>query len=143
MTGNTSMFKFPATLDALEAVVIHANLSQRGVMKLGGDGVTGSASEQDSALLNQIMAMTLASGLSNVAQGMPTDCPTRERKGWLGDTLFASGAMLYVWPCPAVLLAMLTFVQIGTFERLHCFPLVRSVPICAKSDVRIFYAYGV
>ena len=88
-------FDFPGTLDAIEGVHIHTNLSQRGVLVFAGDGVANSTSEHDAALLNAITSMTLASQKSNVAQGHPTDCPTRERKGWTGDALDSSEEALY------------------------------------------------
>ena len=35
--------------------------------------------------LNGVHGMVLASQLSNLAAFLPTDCPTREKHGWLGD----------------------------------------------------------
>ena len=37
------------------------------------------------ALLNRLQRMVVAGQRSNMAAYMPTDCPTREKHGWLGD----------------------------------------------------------
>ena len=37
------------------------------------------------SMLNQLQGLVVKGQLSNVAAGMPTDCPTREKHGWLGD----------------------------------------------------------
>jgi hypothetical protein len=92
MTVKAAGFTFSGALDAIEAIELRTNLTSRGDLEFGGDSV---ASEHDAALLNAINFMTINSQKSNVAQGMPTDCPTRERKGWLGDALDASDEALY------------------------------------------------
>lgn len=40
---------------------------------------------EDGAMLNQLQSIVLRGQISNVVQGIPTDCPTREKHGWLGD----------------------------------------------------------
>lgn len=39
----------------------------------------------DGVMLNQLQGIVLQGQVSNVVQGIPTDCPTREKHGWLGD----------------------------------------------------------
>eukprot|EP01084_Bolivina_argentea_P007408 13912_1 len=45
-------------------------------------------------LINKIQHMTRYSALSNY-MNIPTDCPTRERHGWLGDANLASETLIY------------------------------------------------
>jgi alpha-L-rhamnosidase len=60
----------PPTADALTAHFVHADVEEIG-------NFTSS-----SPLLNAIQGATVASVLSNLAD-YPTDCPTRERRGWM------------------------------------------------------------
>lgn len=59
-------------LEKLEGVVVHSAVPQAGVFACSED------------MLNRIHAMALRTELSNL-EGIPTDCPARERCGWLGD----------------------------------------------------------
>ena len=68
---------FSGSLDALVGLVIHSNLTQTGSLKFEG-GV-------EAETLNKLQEIILNSQTSNVAAGTPTDCPTREKHGWLGD----------------------------------------------------------
>lgn len=45
----------------------------------------GQVSFEESHILNKIQNIVTNSQKSNVAAYMPTDCPTREKHGWLGD----------------------------------------------------------
>eukprot|EP00937_MAST-01D_sp_MAST-1D-sp2_P006108 g6108.t1 len=55
--------------------------------------------------------MTRASQVSNVAAYMPTDCPTREKHGWLGDALDASEQALYNFDIAAVHRAFMQTIE--------------------------------
>jgi hypothetical protein len=46
--------------------------------------------ERAAAIFSGVDRMTRTSHAANVAAYMPTDCPTREKHGWLGDALDAS-----------------------------------------------------
>lgn len=46
------------------------------------------------ALLNRIQRACVRTFLSNI-HSIPTDCPSREKQGWVGDGLFASPQALY------------------------------------------------
>ena len=60
----------PPTADALTATFVHADVEEIGNFS------------SSSPLLNAIQRATVASVLSNLAD-YPTDCPTRERRGWM------------------------------------------------------------
>ncbi len=60
----------PPTPDALTAHFVHADVEEAGTFT------------SSSPLLNAIQRATVASVLSNLAD-YPTDCPTRERRGWM------------------------------------------------------------
>jgi hypothetical protein len=80
---------FDGSLSAVTALVMHANLTQTGNIKFsGGDAGTSST-------LNGLNKMILNSQTSNVAAGMPTDCPTREKRGWLGDAQVTAEEAIY------------------------------------------------
>ena len=68
---------FSGKLDALVGLVIHSNLTQTGSLEFGGG--------DEAKALNKLQGIILHSQTSNVAAGTPTDCPTREKHGWLGD----------------------------------------------------------
>ena len=68
---------FSGKLDALSAHWTTASLEESATIEFGGSG---------SGLLGQIRDITKASQISNMAAYTPTDCPTREKHGWLGDS---------------------------------------------------------
>ena len=65
---------FPNTpsLDMISTIILHTNAQKRGEFK--------SSNEQ----INKLHEMAVRTMLSNV-QGLPIDCPHREKAGWLGD----------------------------------------------------------
>ena len=91
-TGATG---FAGGLDDIVGLEIHTNMTQVGHLGFSGDGVPGSVSEQAAWVLDGIVQMTLQSQRTNVAAYLPTDCPTREKHGWMGDALDASEQALY------------------------------------------------
>lgn len=61
-----------------------------------GDVPHTGAFETSSVLINAAMNATRMSSLSNIAD-TPTDCPQRERRGWLGDASVSAEMLLYSW----------------------------------------------
>jgi alpha-L-rhamnosidase len=55
-----------------------------------------------SRMLNQLQTIVRAGQLSNVAAGMPTDCPTREKHGWLGDAQVTAEEAMFNFDMAAV-----------------------------------------
>ena len=61
----------------------------------GGAGRASTRGGANTHILNRINDLVHGSQLSNVAAYQPTDCPTREKHGWLGDAqVTAEEAML-------------------------------------------------
>jgi hypothetical protein len=58
---------FKGELASIVGLAIHTNVSQTGVLHFGGDGVSGSNTEEAAVLLNGINSMTLQSQRTNVA----------------------------------------------------------------------------
>eukprot|EP01052_Picozoa_sp_SAG31_P044670 SAG31_NODE_7875_length_1576_cov_1.593771_1_plen_334_part_00 len=78
-TGSTG---FKGGIDDIVGMEIHTNMTQTGHLTFGGEGEP--AAEHAAAVLGGIQQMTLQSQRTNVAAYMPTDCPTREKHGWMG-----------------------------------------------------------
>lgn len=72
------------TKEAIVGRVVHTDFDQTGQLSSSSD------------LLNQIQQSTLWSYRSNF-QGFPTDCPHREKNGWLGDAHLAAEQAMYNW----------------------------------------------
>jgi hypothetical protein len=87
---------FMGALGDIVGLETRTDLAITGTLAFGGDGVAGSASEGAADVLRGIDSMTRGSHTSNVAAYMPTDCPTREKHGWMGDAMDASEEGLYV-----------------------------------------------
>ena len=76
-------------LDAVTGLELRTNIEQTGSVTFDSVGGTGDH------ILNDIQTLVLNSQRSNVAAYQPTDCPTREKHGWLGDAqVTAEEAML-------------------------------------------------
>lgn len=74
-------------LSMITGLVIHTDVEHTGNATFkGGKG---------SGLLTEILAMTKRGQLDNMAAYMPTDCPTREKHGWLGDALSTAEEAMY------------------------------------------------
>lgn len=72
----------PPTPQTLEAVVVHSSLPPAGRFTCSD------------ALLNRIHEMALWTQVDNL-HGVPTDCPIREKCGWLGDAHVVAEMTLY------------------------------------------------
>eukprot|EP00039_Didymoeca_costata_P030726 m.31059 g.31059 ORF g.31059 m.31059 type:complete len:1152 (-) comp8275_c0_seq1:33-3488(-) len=107
-TGSTG---FSGALDAIIGIVLHTNMSSTGQLQFFGDGVEGSSRSHSADVLNGINTITLASQRTNVAAYMPTDCPTREKHGWMGDALDASEQALYNFDTEAVHTAFMRTIE--------------------------------
>jgi alpha-L-rhamnosidase len=101
---------FSGTIDALVGLEIHTNVTSTGQLSFGGND--GSADvDEATEVLTQLNQMTRNSQLSNLAAYLPTDCPTREKHGWLGDALDASEQALYNFDMAAVYEWFLQLIQ--------------------------------
>lgn len=96
-TGNTS---FTGTLTSITGLEIRTNLTRTGWLSFGGDAVANSSHAAE--VLNGIDMLVHNSHESNVAAYLPTDCPTREKHGWLGDALDASEEGMWNYDMAAV-----------------------------------------
>lgn len=61
-----------------------------------------STLETDNAIVNRLQRMTMNSNLSNFLH-IVTDCPQREKNGWVGDAQTSAEQMLYNFDCSASL----------------------------------------
>ena len=62
-------------------------------------------------MLNQLQSMVVKGQASNVAAGMPTDCPTREKHGWLGDAQVTVDEAMYNFDMAAVYTEFLNTIR--------------------------------
>lgn len=92
---------FQPSQDMLTAVAVNTNVEQMASVSFEDDdagmarrcptpdNVTACNSnpltQGDGHLLDRIFAITVRTQLNNLANNLPTDCPTREKHGWLGD----------------------------------------------------------
>jgi hypothetical protein len=53
----------------------------------GDDDADDDGSDDSAAVMAAIAAMIQRTQRSNLVSGLPTDCPTREKHGWLGDAM--------------------------------------------------------
>ena len=83
VTGLTSE---QATIDALQCIVLHSDVKQRGNFRCSNQ------------TLNRIYDITLRSDLSNLFY-LPTDCPQREKNGWTADAALSAEQFLYNFDC--------------------------------------------
>lgn len=75
-----------ATIDALQCIVLHSDVKQRGNFRCSNQ------------TLNRIYDITLRSDLSNLFY-LPTDCPQREKNGWTADAALSAEQFLYNFDC--------------------------------------------
>ena len=72
---------FTPTAGLLTALRVHSDVAAASDLRMPQmDGTTLDTAD----VLNKVHAMTLASQSSNL-WSIPTDCPQRERRGWMGD----------------------------------------------------------
>jgi hypothetical protein len=87
----TSGACFDGALASLEAVWTVSALAPSATIEFEGPGAE---------LLSRIRDMTKATQLSNMAGYIPSDCPTREKHGWLGDAQLTAEEALYNYFSP-------------------------------------------
>ena len=80
--------------DMLTSYLIHTAFDDVGSIEFG------PASSSNAQLLNSIESMTRYSSKSNY-MNIPTDCPQRERYGYLGDAQLTSNTVLFHWDIAA------------------------------------------
>lgn len=100
---------FKGALDSIVGQVIVTNITKTGTLSFGGGG--DPAAEQAAAVLDGVNKMTEQSQRTNIAAYMPTDCPTREKHGWMGDALDASEQALYNFEMDPVYGAFMQLIE--------------------------------
>jgi alpha-L-rhamnosidase len=85
-------------IDTLQAFFVHTALDE-----------TGSIVFQ-SPVLNQIQHATRFASLSNW-YSIPTDCPQRERRGWLGDAQLSAETCIHNWDMAAIYTKFMRDIQ--------------------------------
>ena len=108
---------FTGGLDAIVGLEIHTNMSATGSIQFGSEMNANPQFKQaqHAEVLNGIYSMTLQSQRTNVAAYMPTDCPTREKHGWMGDALDASEQAMYNFDITAVHTAFSSCIIVSRF----------------------------
>jgi hypothetical protein len=118
--GNTG---FRGRLEDVVGLEIRTTLTSTGTLLFGssssgGGGGGGGAGEEEgpgvdraAAMSNGLNAMILNSQVANVAAYLPTDCPTREKHGWMGDALDVHEQAMYNFDMRAVFEAFLQTVE--------------------------------
>ena len=76
---------------SLTAHRVHSDLRRIGHLTIGGDG-GGGGGGGGGGLLDRIFNATIASHVSNLFS-IPTDCPQREKRGWMGDAGVSSSSL--------------------------------------------------
>eukprot|EP00038_Savillea_parva_P007047 m.167528 g.167528 ORF g.167528 m.167528 type:complete len:1197 (+) comp12839_c0_seq1:59-3649(+) len=82
-------FPFDATLVAHR---VHSGMKQVGGMSLAQSPAASASEVATAGLLESIFNATLSSHVSNV-YSIPTDCPQREKRGWMGDAGISSSSL--------------------------------------------------
>ena len=85
-------------LEDLSCTFLHSALDRAGevgaVDAVNGTGLrVGSGAHSVADMLRTVHEATLRTAMSNF-MGYPTDCPTREKRGWTGDMLAASDTIM-------------------------------------------------
>lgn len=83
--------QFDGDLAAVQAIKLHISIASTGNITFSDD----AKSNGDGLLLNQLFEITRRTQLNNIAAYIPTDCPTREKHGWLGDAQVTAEEALY------------------------------------------------
>ena len=102
-TGATT---FGGSLESLIGLEIRTDMESVSSIHFGG--VTEASTTE--RLFNRINAMSRASMVGNVAAGIPTDCPTAEKRGYLGDASFAAPGTLWNYKYESVYRSFLTVI---------------------------------
>jgi hypothetical protein len=84
-----SSFSWKPTLTTLTSKFVHTDVESVGTLKLPHVAAEGQGSVGTPDVLNKIHRAVRYSQLSNLFS-VPTDCPQRERRGWLGDAQVTS-----------------------------------------------------
>merc|ERR1719397_1153438 len=109
-------FTWEPSLDAVVGLVLHTNLKQTGDINFAG----GKAGEGE--LLTKLQTLVFRGQLSNVAAYQPTDCPTREKHGWLGDAQVTAEEAMYNFDMAPIYTEFLKTIQDGQAGASTSFP---------------------
>lgn len=78
---------FDGKLGSVVGLVLGPDIAQTGTVAFSGS--------REASMLNSVQGLVVASQLSNLAGWIPTDCPTREKHGWLGDAQVTAEEALF------------------------------------------------
>ena len=92
------------TPSAFTGSVLNSDVERTG--RISFDNTT-----KDGAMLNQLQRIIVRGQLSNLAQGTPTDCPTREKHGWLGDAASTAEEAMFNFEMQGVYEEYLQLIQ--------------------------------
>ena len=118
---------FDATANALDARWTTVDVDESATIEFSGPGA---------ALLGSIRDITKASQISNVAAYVPTDCPTREKHGWMGDGMVTAEEAMYNLWAPPIWEMFIDEMQREIRERNASDPWRGFVPEVLPSDVK-------
>ena len=118
------------TADSLTCYFVHSALDQWSSIHFSSAGSSDTAT-----ILNGLHAMTMRSALSNF-MSTPTDCPSREKRGWTGDGQAAAETLIYNFDMSAAYPKWLGDIAHGTqcnyhADRSNC--LSEDDPFCRTS----------
>jgi len=128
-------FAWDGRLNAIEGLVLHTNLDQTGDISFTG-GPSG-----EGALLTSIQNLVTRGQLSNVAAYQPTDCPTREKHGWLGDAQVTAEEAIYNFNMAPIYTEFLNTIQDGQDPKSASTP--GDVPaVCPIGGLKVQPSYS-
>ena len=94
--AETYGFEWRPTMATLSAHFLHTDVAEVGHMHLTDVPAQGNGSFGTADILNKIHSATRYSQLSNLFS-LPTDCPQREKRGWLADAHVSSEQASLQW----------------------------------------------
>eukprot|EP00935_MAST-01C_sp_MAST-1C-sp1_P000365 g365.t1 len=106
------------------------NITAYAVSSIRGFGENSSSISFSNEILGRIEQATRWSAMSNF-QSIPTDCPQRERHGWMGDAHIAAESLIYSFDMHALYVKFLR--DIADTQRVTNAMCKRNVPVSAIS----------
>ena len=94
-------FSWRPSLETLTSHFLHTDVAEVGHLQLVDVPAQGTGSFGTANILGKLHRATRYSQLSNLFS-VPTDCPQRERRGWLADSFVSSEQALLQWDMEAL-----------------------------------------
>jgi len=94
---------FDGGLHSIIGLVVGADIERTGSVLFSGG--------TEAKMLNAIQGLVVASQLGNMAGYVPTDCPTREKHGWLGDAQVTAEEALFNFDMAQVYTNFMQMIQ--------------------------------